>query len=176
MQQMLIKESYIVDYAGFWWRIVAFAIDGAVLWGLNYLITGLWNLATNLPWSGLTEQMTETGVTTPLWWLRVVVFFLVQVAYFVCFWVWRGQTPGKWVMRLKVTQFDGSNITWGAALLRYCGYIISAMILLIGFFWVFMDSRRQGLHDKIAETFVVRIPTKREIASWQTRTGQVIYH
>lgn len=177
MDQKLVKESYTVDYAGFWWRLGAFVIDAAILWGFNYLMTGVWNLATDLPWGGVTEQMAEASiVSAPLWWLRVIVFFLVQVGYFVCFWVWRGQTPGKWVMRLKITQFGGAPLTWGIALLRYCGYIISAMILFIGFFWVAMDNRRQGVHDKIAETFVVRIPTRREAASWQSHTGEIIYH
>lgn len=177
MDQMLVRESYTVDYAGFWWRLCAFIIDGAVLWGINYLMTGLWNLATNLPWTGVTEQMAETGIiTAPLWWLRVIVFFLVQVGYFVGFWVWRGQTPGKWIMRLKITQFGGSPITWGNALLRYAGYIISAIILFFGFFWILMDNRRQGIHDKIAETFVVRVPTRRELTSWQSHVDEVKYH
>ena len=173
MQQMLMKESYTVDYAGFWWRSGAFIIDGAILWCFNYLMTGLWNLATDLPWGGLTEEMIETGITAPLWWLRFIVFFVVQVGYFICFWAWRGQTPGKWIMRLKITQFDGSPVTWGGALLRYCGYIISAVPLFLGFFWVGFDNRRQGFHDKIAETFVVRIPTGKEREAWRTRSGQV---
>ena len=57
MQRILVKESYIVDYAGFWWRLGAFIIDGVILWGINYLMNGLWNLATGLVWSGLTEEM-----------------------------------------------------------------------------------------------------------------------
>ncbi|HEX9897309.1 MAG TPA: RDD family protein [Dehalococcoidales bacterium] len=177
MQRILVKESYIVDYAGFWWRLGAFIIDGVILWGINYLMAGLWNLATDLPWGGLTEQMLEAGTTTaPLWALRIIIFFVVQVGYFVCFWAWRGQTPGKWVMRIKITQFDGSPIGWGSAFLRYCGYIISAVILFIGFIWVGFDSRRQGIHDKIAETFVVRIPTRKERTAWQAHAGQVEVH
>ena len=177
MQQILVKESYTVDYAGFWWRLGALIIDGAILWGINYLMTHLWNLATDLPWGGLTEEMIETGVTTaPLWWLILIVFFLVQVGYFVCFWAWRGQTPGKWIMRIKITQFDGSPIGWGGALLRYCGYIISVLSIFIGFFWVALDNRRQGVHDKIAETFVVHIPTSKKIAALRASSGQAEIH
>jgi uncharacterized RDD family membrane protein YckC len=177
MQQLLVKESHTVDYAGFWWRSAASIIDITILWGINYLMTGLWNLATNIPWGGLTQEIIETGVTTaPLWWLRLIVFFLVQVGYFVCFWTWQGQTPGKWVMHIKVARFDGSRIGWGSALLRYCGYIISAVILFIGFLWVGVDSRRQGLHDKIAETFVIRLPTRKETAAWAVQQSQVKIH
>lgn len=176
MQQMLVKESYTVDYAGFWWRLCAIFIDGAILWSINYLMNGLWNLATDLPWGGITEEMIETGMTAPLWVLRFIVFFAVQVGYFVCFWAWRGQTPGKWIMRLKITRFDGSKIGWGSALLRYCGYIISFVSLLIGFFWIGVDNRRQGFHDKIAETFVVRMPTRKEVAAWRAHQSQVEVH
>jgi uncharacterized RDD family membrane protein YckC len=177
MQQILTKESHTVDYAGFWWRSGAIIIDLAFLWGINYLMNHLWNLAAGLPWSGITQEMIDTGITTaPLWWLRLIVFFIVQVGYFVCFWVWRGQTPGKWIMRLKITKIDASPITWGTALLRYGGYVISLVLLFMGFFWVAFDNRRQGFHDKIAETFVVRIPTGKERKAWQARPGQVDVH
>ncbi|MDP2919792.1 MAG: RDD family protein [Dehalococcoidia bacterium] len=163
-----VRESYTVDYAGFWLRLGAIIIDGGILWGLNYLMTGLWNLASGLPWAGLTQQMIEEGITTvSLWWLRSLIFLLVLVFYFVGFWAWRGQTPGKMVFRVKVTRFDGSPIGWGGAFLRFCGYIISVMTLLIGFFWMAFDGRRQGIHDKVAETFVVRIPTRKELTAWR---------
>lgn len=175
-ERLLIRESYVVDYAGFWLRLGAMIIDGAILWGLNTLITGLWNTASGLPWNGAAPQAIEQGVTTVrLWWLGVLVFFLMLVFYFVGFWAWRGQTPGKMACRIKVTRFNGAPIGWGTALLRFCGYIISTMTffaLWIGFWWVAFDARRQGWHDKIAETFVVRIPTGRQMAAWQPGQSQ----
>jgi uncharacterized RDD family membrane protein YckC len=39
--------------------------------------------------------------------------------------------------------------------LRYLGYMISSAIIFIGFFWIAVDNRRQGIHDKIAETYVI---------------------
>jgi uncharacterized RDD family membrane protein YckC len=176
MQQILRKESYTVDYAGFWWRSGAMVIDLFILWGINFLMTHIWNLAAGLPWGGLTQEMIDAGATAPLWWLRLFVFFAVQVGYFVGFWVWRGQTPGKFIMRVKIIKMDGSRVTWGTALLRYCGYIISAVIILVGLLWVGVDSRRQGFHDKIAETFVIRIPTSKERKAWQVQAGRVEIH
>lgn len=176
MQRILMQESYTVDYAGFWWRSGAMIIDLVVLWGFNFLMTHIWNLAAGLPWGGLTQDMIESGATAPNWLFRLVVFFVVQVGYFVGFWVWRGQTPGKFIMRVKITKLDGSRITWGTALLRYCGYIISVVVVLFGFIWVGIDNRRQGFHDKIAETFVVRIPTGKERKAWQVQTGRVQVH
>ncbi len=167
-QQPVFRESPTVDYAGFWWRFGAMMVDIAILWGFYYLLDGFWNLASGLPWTGITQAMVEQGTTTvPLWWLRLIVFFLMQLIYFTGFWAWRGQTPGKMLFRLKVVRFDATPIGWGGAFLRYCAYIISAFPLFIGFFWMTFNSRRQGLHDKIAETFVIRIPTRREIESYK---------
>ena len=165
--RLLMKESYTVDYAGFWLRLAAFLIDGLILWGFNVLLTGLWNLASGLPWSGISDQLVAEGITTvPLWWLRVAVFFVVLVMYFIAFWAWCGQTPGKMALRVRVVRFDGSPVGWGGAFLRICGYIISILPIALGFFWVAFDGRRQGLHDKVAETFVVRIPSRRERQAW----------
>jgi uncharacterized RDD family membrane protein YckC len=174
MQQLLTRESYIVDYAGFWLRLAAMTIDGLILWGINYLITGLWNLASGIPWSGITDQLVQEGITTvPLWQVRALTFFVILVMYFIAFWAWRGQTPGKMALRIKVVRFNGEPIGWGGASLRFCGYIISTIIIFIGFFWVAFDGRRQGIHDKIAETFVIRIPTGKQLKQWQAPTGQV---
>jgi hypothetical protein len=49
---------------------------------------------------------------------------------------------------------DGKPITWGRALLRYFGFILSALVLSIGFLWIAFDKKRQGWHDKIARTYV----------------------
>jgi len=100
-----------------------------------------------------TEPLIET--TGPTWPLGAVVAFLVFVAYIIFFWRWRGQTPGKMALRLKITRIDGSNIGWGAVILRLLGYVPSLIFVCIGF-----DIHRQGLHDKIADTYVIRLTSK----------------
>ena len=92
--------------------------------------------------------------------LSPLIPFFIILAYLVSFWGWRGQTPGKMVMRLKITRIDGSDIDWGAAILRLLGYVISFLIVFIGHFWILNDSHRQGLHDKIADTYVIKLPRK----------------
>ena len=44
----------------------------------------------------------------------------------------------------------------GRALGRFLGYLISTIALYIGLIWAAFDPRKQGWHDKIASTFVVR--------------------
>ncbi len=155
----LIKESYTVDYAGFWLRLAAIVTDVFILWGLNYVISGIWNLQAGIPWSGrevgdIGTAVAASSVTSWVW--RVLAIFLVQAAYFICFWAWRGQTPGKMALRIKIVRFDGSKIGWAMSVMRYLGYIISGVLFMLGFLWVLLDGRHQGWHDKIADTFVVR--------------------
>jgi uncharacterized RDD family membrane protein YckC len=50
----------------------------------------------------------------------------------------------------------GRNIGIGRAIGRYVGYLVSAAVLLIGLIWAAFDPRKQGWHDKMASTFVVR--------------------
>ena len=157
------KESYTVDYAGFWARFFALLIDTLILVAIIWLYNGIWGLASGTGFWG--EEVTDTfqpdvvaSSGSSLWILSSVILFLIVVAYFICFWAWRGQTPGKMVMRMKIVRFDGTRIGWGGAVVRFLGYIISILLALIGFFWVAYDSRRQGFHDKIADTYVITIP------------------
>ena len=69
----------------------------------------------------------------------------------------QGKTPGKMVMGVEIVKTDGSPIGFGRAILRYVGYIISSIILFIGFLMIAFDSKKQGLHDKIAGTCVIKI-------------------
>lgn len=165
--RLLMKESYTVDYAGFWLRLGAALIDGIILWALNYLMTGFWNIGVGLPWaSSGTDQAADTiNAAVPHVGWRWVVFILIFMAYFAGFWAWRGQTPGKMLTRTKITYLDGSNIGWNGAIVRFIGYILSAVLLFIGFIWIAFDGRKQGLYDKLANTYVIRLPSKETVAS-----------
>jgi uncharacterized RDD family membrane protein YckC len=82
---------------------------------------------------------------------------LVSIAYFVGFWAWRGQTPGMMLLGLRIARdADGTPPGLGRSILRYIGWVISAFVLFIGFIWIAFDSKKQGWHDKIAGTVVVR--------------------
>ncbi len=78
----------------------------------------------------------------------------IAIGYPVGFWVMFGQTPGKLLMGLHVVRTNGRPLTVGSALLRYVGYWLSAIPLGLGFLWVLVDDKRQGWHDKVADTRV----------------------
>lgn len=70
----------------------------------------------------------------------------------------RQATRGKMVIRARVTDEHGGRISFRQATLRYFAKAISALILCVGFVMIAFTERRQGLHDKIARTLVVRDP------------------
>lgn len=82
---------------------------------------------------------------------------LLGALYSVLLWVnWNGQTIGKKVMKIKVIREDGKPLDYKEAIIRYLGYILSAMALGLGYFWVIWDEKKQGWHDRLAGTLVVK--------------------
>jgi len=96
--------------------------------------------------------------------LAQLVSFVVPVAYHWYFWTRRaGQTPGKFVMSIRVIKANGSAISDTDAVIRAIGYNASAMFLGLGFIWAFIDRNNQGWHDKLARTYVVRSARRRTV-------------
>ena len=59
-------------------------------------------------------------------------------------------------MRLKIIDTNSEKITFLRATSRYFSSIISALILGIGFFMIAWTKKKQGLHDLICDTLVVK--------------------
>lgn len=67
-----------------------------------------------------------------------------------------GATVGKMVLKLKVTKENGKKITYSDAFLRRLSSYLSGAVLLLGYFNVIWDEKKQSWHDKIAKTIVVK--------------------
>jgi uncharacterized RDD family membrane protein YckC len=75
------------------------------------------------------------------------------------FWVSRQATPGKLALRLRIVDArTGGHAPCGRLVLRYAGYLVSALPLGLGYLWMLWDRRRQTWQDKLGETLVVRDP------------------
>jgi len=124
--------------AGFWIRVVAFIIDGIIL-GI------LASILNSIVFAG--DSVRGSGLNT-----------LVGLAYSMYFWssYGHGQTVGNRVMKIRVIKMDGSELTLTDSFLRYVGLILSFLCLFIGVIWVAFDANKQGWHDKIANTYVVK--------------------
>lgn len=132
-------------------------IDGAILYftGVFFMIIGMiafWNGA--MPQGGFqTIRPGSTAVYLLMTWFLAA--FLFNMLYFTYFHGTCGQTPGKMLLRIRVEQIDGEEMTLGLGFLRWVGYIISSLPLYLGFLWVGLDPRKRGWHDRIAGTVVV---------------------
>jgi uncharacterized RDD family membrane protein YckC len=84
--------------------------------------------------------------------------FLVMLAYFAGMWAWKGTTVGGVILKLKVVRLDGQPLTFPVALVRGLAAAFSVVVMFLGFLWIAWDKDKQGWHDKIAGTVVVRLP------------------
>lgn len=83
---------------------------------------------------------------------------IIGVAYHVGFWTWRGTTLGGIICQLRVVRTDGSMLKFPEALVRGVTGIFSLIVLGLGFLWVLRDPEQQAWHDRVAGTYVVKVP------------------
>jgi uncharacterized RDD family membrane protein YckC len=121
-------------YAGFWIRFLAALIDGAILFVVNVVLASL--------------------IPTP-----VTAFFaqlFLNATYTIGFWIGQGATPGKMAVGVKVVMANGLPLEFGAACLRYVGYLACALTLGIGYLMIAFTAEKRGLHDYIGGTVVIK--------------------
>jgi uncharacterized RDD family membrane protein YckC len=143
--------------AGFWLRSVAFLVDAGMV---ALLATGgamLVDLAVQI--GGLISSAPEAGLE----WLDTTATSLLVVpivlCYFTLFVGFRGQTPGKMLLGLKIIRTTGQEVGYGRALVRWIGQCLGLLPLGLGFLMGALSRKKQALHDKIAGTYVVRYPS-----------------
>ncbi len=83
---------------------------------------------------------------------------LVLASYGAVMWKLKGSTIGGIICGLRVVRLDGRPIDWPTAIVRALSCFLSLAAVGLGFIWIAIDSDRQGWHDKIAGTVVVRAP------------------
>jgi len=137
-----------MDYGGFWVRVFAYLLDLIVLLIISIPLAVVF---------GVSVVDTSNGAMNFSYSMNDAASLVLIVAYFVGFEGSAKQaTPGKMAMGLVVTNQRGGRISYLRALGRFAGKYLSAFILLIGFIMVAFTERKQGLHDMLAQTLVVR--------------------
>jgi uncharacterized RDD family membrane protein YckC len=144
-----------IRYGGFWIRVVAAIIDALLLGIVVWPVLGILGLSIGL--AGSQVSMPEIGV-------HLVRGIVAWVLFMGAGWLYEATmessskqaTVGKMALGLKVTDEYGNRISFARASARYFSKILSRMILLIGYIMVGFTQRKQGLHDMIAGTLVVR--------------------
>ena len=133
-------------YAGFWIRVAASLIDtllmmmvvlpvmsliyGPEYWFAHSYIVGFWDFLFN---------------------------YLLPAIVVIVFWLYKSATPGKMALKLTIVDAStGEKPSTKQLIIRYVGYYVSIIPLMLGFIWVGIDKRKQGFHDKLAGTVVLR--------------------
>lgn len=152
-ENLALEEAAALPKAGFWIRVVAALVDAVILIVLQVFLSFLLGMVT----AGFSIGMNEQGLTA----LSLVYSLfgtVLSMAYYVFFTGYSGQTPGKMAVRVKVIRTDGVDIGFGRAFFReVLGKFVSGIILGIGYLMVAFDAQKQGLHDKIANTYVIKL-------------------
>ncbi|MGO9329383.1 MAG: RDD family protein [Steroidobacteraceae bacterium] len=126
--------SAALPRAGFWIRMVALLLDAVLIGILMHLL-------------GHASH----------WHL------IVLAAYGAIMWKLRGATIGGILFDLQVVRLDGRDMDWPTAVVRALSCFLSLVVAGLGFLWIAFDGDKQGWHDKIAGTVVVRAPKGRSV-------------
>jgi uncharacterized RDD family membrane protein YckC len=134
-------------FAGIATRAAGLAIDASVILLGYAALAALAGVIASLV-GGLRPQWLA-GILLGVGWV------LVAGGYFVLFWSGAGQTPGMRVLHLRVRGRAGSPPSFGRAVVRAVGTVISIVPFFAGYLPVLYDERRRGLPDFMAGTEVV---------------------
>lgn len=158
--------STSASYASFGARFVAMIIDYILIGCIQFLVIapimaflGL-GLASQVDSSGtLTEEQAigMAGAAAGAIMSVVIIVYAISILYFSIMESSKAQASvGKLALGIKVTDANGDRISFGKAVLRSIGKIVSGMILYIGFIMAAFTEKKQGLHDMIANTLVLK--------------------
>jgi uncharacterized RDD family membrane protein YckC len=133
------------EYVGFWARVGASLIDTVLM---AIILVPLGRLF------GIGDTMDSMRFDSPA---NIMVNGILPAVAVILFWVYRQATPGKMAIGAKIV--DARSLgkpSTGQMVGRYFSYYLSTIVFLLGFIWVGFDARKQGWHDKLAGTLVVR--------------------
>lgn len=136
------------QYAGFWIRFAASMIDTVLLLSIATPL-----LAKIYGWGYFLGESPGL-IAGPA---DFLISWVLPAVAIIAFWLARQATPGKMALNMKVVDAKtGGPLTLGQSLIRYLGYYVSTIPLGLGLIWVGIDAKKQGWHDKMAGTVVIR--------------------
>ncbi len=143
-----VAPQYQAEPAGFFIRTLAYIVDAFLLSLVGGAFPYLF-ISASQPNTAATAASPPAGSAS----------LLLSLVYFVFFWsrLGGGQTMGMRLCHLKVVGGDGGLIGVGNAVVRWIGLWVSFLLCFIGVLWVGGDSRKQGWHDHMANTYVIHV-------------------
>ncbi len=144
--------NFLTEHASFWRRAIALALDA--IWLYPLLILLLYFSYNCSPIS--LPDITDPNYIPQYEWRIALIISVLPALITIWFWIKYAATPGKLLLDCEIVDAKtGKPITLKQSILRYVAYLISALPLFLGFFWMLIDKRHQTWHDKIAGTIVI---------------------
>jgi uncharacterized RDD family membrane protein YckC/transglutaminase-like putative cysteine protease len=135
-------------YAGFWVRVGAALLDTLLL-----VLVTVPLLVAIYGWAYFDEAQMGMFAGTA----DILISWVAPIVAVVLFWLYKQATPGKMLVSVKVVDArTGGKLSVGQSIGRYLGYFVATIPLGLGLLWVAFDAKKQGWHDKLAGTVVIR--------------------
>jgi uncharacterized RDD family membrane protein YckC len=145
-------DSGELEYAGFWSRVLASIVDTILVLLATAPLLMLFGLGTGFDLNDLANGGALPAVSP-----GSLIQNLLPAVVVIAFWATLQATPGKMLISARIVDAKtGGKPGLGQCILRYLGYFVSIIPFGLGLLWVAFDPRKQGWHDKIAGTVVVR--------------------
>jgi uncharacterized RDD family membrane protein YckC len=142
-----------VRYAGFWRRFLAYFIDAAILFGVNFIL----QMAIFYPAFSMVTPAdprftgADLGLLVGLYTLQFATAFTYETVL-----IWKyGATLGKLVCQIEVVTAEGRTISYALSVGRYFAKILNSFTCLIGYIIAAFDEEKRGLHDRLCNTRVI---------------------
>lgn len=136
-------------------RAAGFVIDSLVLLGLAVLLVTVGLMVSGIDTSGSQNDIERrVGDLYPL---LYVVEGIVQFCYNLV-WNTLGWSPGKRMLRLRTVDAAGNAPGLRRGAVRTLGSMLSSSFFGLGYVWAVWDREHRTWHDRIAKTYVVRLP------------------
>ena len=134
-----------MEYVGFWKRVLASLIDTLII--VIVTLPLLWAFYGS---AYFTSDKTVHGIAD------VLISYVLPALFVIVFWHFKSATPGKMAIGARIVDATtGKPPSTGQLIGRYFAYFVSIIPLCLGLIWVGIDRRKQGWHDKLANTVVI---------------------
>lgn len=136
------------EYVGFWPRVGASIIDAIIVMVITSPV-----LVAIYGWGYFTD-IDKPFIAGPA---DLLISWVLPAIGVILFWLYKRATPGKMAVSAQVVDArTGNTLTVGQSIGRYLAYFVAMLPLFLGIVWVAFDPRKQGWHDKLAGTVVIR--------------------
>lgn len=143
--QYRLHSGINIEYAGFWVRVGAALIDLVVWYILFMALLVAVMISLDVLFNILISQ---SGLEFVLYFIIILLFATFEG---------RGASPGKYLLGLRVVDQEGYVIGFPGGIIRMLLKCFSLAIFGFGLLSIGWDPKKQGLHDKILNTYVVYV-------------------